>query len=312
MLPRVGVVIGTFERVPELRVTLEAILESSHLPQAIVVVDSSRESIASQNKALCHELNDTGVRIHYLVCDVRSLTFQRNRGLDFLRHQELEYIQVLDDDTYPSRTLIAEQVSLLETKPLAVGVSGRAPNPEAKDRSKLLRLPFVLTGLDSFRTGVVSQGGVGIPVSGSQKGTIKVEWLIGCSMWRGSVFNQVRYEESLRGSCLFEDVDFSVRASRLGQLYVLPQSILNHSMSVTNRPDLELFYYRFSRNRWFVLRSLSRGSFKYLTFGASVLFVALYLVMKSASHPELSRDYLRAVRSTFAGFFDGLSGAQPR
>lgn len=311
-MQRVAVVIGTFERSLELSKTLIAVLQSSHLPSVVVVVDSSNEDTALENRELCEMLSSTKIKFQHLVCETRSVTVQRNLGLDFLKGQEVDYVQILDDDTCPSAELLADQVKFLDKTPTAVGVSGVAPNHNARIRSRIIRLPFVLAGLDSFRPGSVSRAGVGIPISGDEDKPQKVEWLIGCAMWRSSLAETLRFEESLRGSSLFDDVDFSIRASRKGSLHVLPTSTIHHSMSLANRPNLELYYYRFSRNRWFVLKSLSRGANKYIFYGVSVVFMMIYLSVKAFLNPRMAFEYYLSIKSTLLGSFDGVRGAQPR
>jgi GT2 family glycosyltransferase len=312
LLPKVGVVIGTFERTLELNATLKAILQSSLLPVVVVVVDSSNEATSKANRNLCDNLSTTDVEIHHLECETKSVTVQRNKGLDFLKDHEIDYIQILDDDTCPSVELLADQAKFLDQHPMAVGVSGVAPNYHAKKSSGLIRLPFIIAGLDSFRAGAVSRAGVGIPISSDEERPQQVEWLIGCAMWRSSITRSRRFEDSLRGSCLFDDVDYSVRAAKQGSLYVLPKSVLFHSMSLANRPDLELYYYRFSRNRWFVLNSLPRGGHKYISYGFSVVFMSIYLFLKAFLNPKMMFEYLTAIRSTIFGFFDGLRQASPK
>lgn len=311
-MQNVAVVIGTFERALELRATLNSILQSSHLPFVVVVVDSSNKDTADENQALCEMLSTAEIKFRHLVCEAQSVTVQRNVGLDFLKGQDVDYVQILDDDTCPSVELIADQLNFLEQTPTAVGVSGVAPNHNAKMSSRAIRFLFVLAGLDSFRSGSVSRAGVGIPISGDEDKPQKVEWLIGCAMWRSSIALTFRFEESLRGSSLFDDVDFSIRASRKGDLHVLPASTLHHSMSLANRPNLELYYYRFSRNRWFVLKSLSRGAHKYISYGVSVVFMMVYLSLKAVLNPKMALEYFASIKSTVRGFIDALRGSQPR
>jgi GT2 family glycosyltransferase len=308
----VGVVIGTFQRPDQLERTLIALSRSSKEPGPVIVVDSSSADFADSTKVVCEQVSKLGLNVTYLHTETKSLTVQKNLGIQRLLELEVDYIQVLDDDTAPRENFLELLSSHLQKNAEVVGVSGVAPVEGLQNHSPLVRLPFVVAGLDSYRPGSVSAAGVGIPVNCKQSGPIRTEWLIGCSMWRASVFEVELYNETLRGSGLFEDVDFSIRARRFGDLSVVCDAVLDHSMSPSFRPDLGLYHYRFSRNRWLVMRSLRAGLFRHGVFLFSMIFMGLYLLFKWATTPFERKIYWNAVKQNLSGYLAGARNTPPK
>jgi GT2 family glycosyltransferase len=309
---RLGIVIGTFERPAELENTLAGCFNSSLTPEIIVVVDSSLAQSASANKFICKKLGGKSVELVYLHTNVQSVTVQRNMGLDYLAVKSLDFVQILDDDTCPSVDHFSILAGFLSENSDVVGVSGIAPNRDTRSSSKLKRLPFVLAGLDSYRGGAVSRAGVGIPVSFDDLRPQESEWLIGCSMWKFELAQSLRFDDTMRGSCLFDDVDYSIRARERGRLFVLTAAKLNHSMSQMNRPDLSLFHYRFSRNRLIVIRSMRAKFGQYLLFGFSVVFHSATVAFRGLLEPQIRLESLLSALSGIRGYIDGLRRLDPK
>ena len=309
---RLGVVIGTFQRPNQLEVALDALSHSSKTPVSVCVVDSSEEDFAARTKLVCARASERGMNVSYLHTETKSLTVQKNIGIQRLLEHGVDFIQVIDDDTAPRVDFLEILSSYLQNNHEVAGVSGVAPVEGPKKTAPLVRLAFVMAGLDSYRPGSVSITGVGIPVESIQKTPIRTEWLIGCSMWRASVFQEELYNETLRGSGLFEDVEFSVRARRLGGLVVICDAVLDHSMSSSFRPDLGLYHYRFSRNRWLVMHSLKAGYFRYGVFLFSVMFMELYLLFKWATTPIERKTYWDAIKQNLLGYLDGARNNPPK
>lgn len=307
-----GVVIGTFQRPDQLERTLAALSRSSKAPGPVFVVDSSSSEFAQSTKLVCERAHRKGLDVTYTHTDVKSVNVQRNIGIKRLLDIGADFIQVLDDDTAPEKDFLRILSDFLVQNPEAAGVSGVAPVEDIQSTSPIVRLAFVIAGLDSYRPGSVSLSGVGIPIACPQEGPTKAEWLIGCSMWRASVFQSQLFDETLRGSCLFDDVDFSIRARNLGSLSVICDAVLDHSMSPSFRPDLGLYHYRFSRNRWLVMRSLKAGPFRHAAFLSSVIFMELYLLYKWVSNPLKREEYWDAMKQNLLGYLGGVRNTPPK
>jgi len=307
-----GVVIGTFQRPDQLEKTLAALSRSSTLPNFVCVVDSSGDSFSSRTKFVCEQASNLGLTVTYIHTETKSVTAQRNTGVNRLLELGVDFIQVLDDDTAPRENYLEILLSCLLRNPEVAGVSGVAPVEGAKKSAPLVRLAFVIAGLDSYRPGAVSAAGIGIPVDCSKGEPTRSEWLIGCSMWRASVFHAEVFDQTLKGSSLFDDVDFSVRARRLGDLVVFCSAVLDHDMSPDFRPNLGLHHYRFSRNRWLVMRSLRAGTVRHFGFFLSVVFMAVYLAYKSLALRHERQEYWNAMKQNLLGYLDGLKNSPPK
>ena len=254
---RFGVVVATYSRPLELAKALTFISTQAVKPVAVVVVDSSPSEDALKTKEACSN-SPENLSVTYLKSNTASSTVQRNEGIEELLKHNLDFIQVLDDDTMPSVDYCQRLIEVLLKYPSAVGASGvTVPTPPKPTFTQSVgRFIFVLFGLESYRGGSVSPAGCGIPVWRRSTSIQQVEWLFGCSMWRVNIFEKLRFNNRLVGAALAEDLHFSILASREGKLFVDPKAHLGHSYSPIERPDQAKFAYRFARNRWYVVRDM--------------------------------------------------------
>jgi GT2 family glycosyltransferase len=163
---------------------------------------------------------------------IKSAAIQRNIGLDHV-FVDSEFLCFLDDDVLPNPDYLLRLVSGLN-KVEAVGISGIALNPSKHESMRqkpkgLFGSTQRIFGLDSNCDGKLLRSGVNIPVRTYSGPVQNVDWLIGCSVWRYSKILDLRFESDFLGQSLSEDVIFSVRASKRGQLLVDPNVHLAHS-----------------------------------------------------------------------------------
>lgn len=289
----IGVVIATKDRPYDLQRTLGGLELQTKIPDLVVVCDSSELSKRDQVKRVVCE---SSLRILLVETSLNSLTRQKNLAIETMRsNSQVEYIQILDDDTIPDRCYVEKMIRLLTHDACTVGVSGITfpfvkPYPPQTITEYVLRL----CGLYSRKQGVVTSAGIGIPVRSTSTEVVHADWLIGCSMWKTFVFDQLKYENDFMGSGLFEDVVFSVRARKLGHLLVDPTAILNHESSPTNRPTQYLESYRFVRNRLRVVRYCSplRGI---VSFPISTIVFLGFLMTRGREGFEAAKGLLRGV-----------------
>lgn len=301
--------IATYNRPSELRSVLEAVRNSTHKVSAVVIVDASEPMIAKLVETMCLDFADLSVR--YIRSERGSLCHQRNLGKKHLAQLDIDYVQVLDDDTRPAPDYIGILAMELDGNEKVVGVSGITHQNSQPPRGSIVRKTvFWLIGLESFTPGSVSRAGCGIaPATTSIQNT---KWLFGCSMWRSSFHKTQDYLDQLPGSSLFEDTEYSLRASSSGTLRVVPSAVLHHSLSPIERPPLVLYSYRFSRNRWFVIQAM-KGLDKYIWYFISVLSLAAWHLCRSLfARASNSRDELRrAGFATIRGAVDALRKVDP-
>jgi GT2 family glycosyltransferase len=242
------VIICTRNRREDLEEALSSLRQQSRQPELVTIVDSSD---ASESQELIGRIQgEVGFQLRYCR-SLPGLPLQRNVGIRMSRGDVLHFID--DDVILDPGYLAALAKSFEDSDDALTGAGGLIVNQEPRSPRWWWRLAL----LDSKRQGVVLPSGVNIMVSSASSG-FDVEWLSGCSMsYRRSTFDTVKFDESLAGYALMEDVDFSLRASKLGRLALVPSALLVHKVSQVGRWDQEqrtrtAIY----RRAWFVKKNL--------------------------------------------------------
>jgi glycosyltransferase involved in cell wall biosynthesis len=276
-----SVVIPTRNRDASLRNLLNKIIEQTSQPDEIIIVDSSEISQSS------YEIINKSIK--YLHTTEKSAARQRNIGIISVK-QDIQVLFFLDDDTNPNSTYFEDMLGTLISLQ-AVGVSGLAINTEKIERIKPLGvLGFIkkISFLDSNIDGKLLISGVGIPVRKRNVGIIEVDWLIGCSCWDFGKIKDLKFEEDFMGYSLGEDVIFSVKARKLGKLFVNSNIFLNHLE--LPQTDLNIIkhnymwvYYRFRLSKY-----NSNKFVFYLAFYLSVLSKLIFSLINMPRRPIMS------------------------
>ena len=152
-----SVVIPTRNRETALKNLLNKILDQTHLPEQIIIVDSSDINQTS------YGIIDKSIK--YLHTTEKSAAKQRNIGMTFV-NENVRFLFFLDDDTNPNLTYFENMLNTLISLN-AIGVSGLAINAEKTERTKprgLLGFIKKVFFLDSDIDGKLLISGVGIPV----------------------------------------------------------------------------------------------------------------------------------------------------
>lgn len=235
----VAVVIPTLNRHHLLRELLSELVNQEVAPEQVIVVDASDKPF---------KMNSCQGRIKVISSSIRSAAVQRNLGIQQLKESDakIEFIAFLDDDVKPSPSYLRLLCQALIENPDAVGVSGLAigTNEKPRRKSNILKILKLIGG-----EGSLSPAGVNIPIR-NNKGITEAEWLIGCSLWRYSMINDLQFEADFDGQSVFEDVIFSMRAARRGRLLVDPQVRFDHLLAVESRPNSFQHYRSWVRNRY--------------------------------------------------------------
>jgi glycosyltransferase involved in cell wall biosynthesis len=276
-----SVVIPTRNRDASLRNLLNKIIEQTSQPDEIIIVDSSEISQSS------YEIINKSIK--YLHTTEKSAARQRNIGIISVK-QDIQVLFFLDDDTNPNSTYFEDMLGTLISLQ-AVGVSGLAINTEKIERIKprgILGFIKKISFLDSNIDGKLLISGVGIPVRKRNVGIIEVDWLIGCSCWDFGKIKDLKFEEDFMGYSLGEDVIFSVKARKLGKLFVNSNIFLNHLE--LPQTDLNIIkhnymwvYYRFRLSKY-----NSNKFVFYLAFYLSVLSKLIFSLINMPRRPIMS------------------------
>lgn len=264
------VIICTRNRPRDLESALLAIGRST-CALDVLVVDSS-DSIQSRD-VVCRisegPLAEWNVR--YLHTEP-GLPLQRNIGLD---HSSSSIVHFIDDDADVSPTYFEYIAQAFEDQGrTVVGVGGVQEHvlPRKPNRLRLL------AQLEA-RPGRVSRSAVNNMVTIPSPTPVEVDWLSGCAMsYRTKVARETRFDESLIGYALGEDVEFSLRIGYRGKLLIETRARVDHKFSDVNRYDLARVIRETVVHRQ---RLISRhpDRFSWWAYGVSISFdAALYFI----------------------------------
>ncbi len=269
-----SLIICTYKRPLPLLKLLRSLKEQTFYPNEVLVIDGSSDN--DTMRMLC-ENNFEKLKYYQVEPEFRGLTRQRNYGIAQVA-KDIEVICFLDDDTVLSPTYFEEILKTYEKYPTALGVGGYINNEvkwefvgddyhpkinefyfdgwKRKDGSR-----FVLRkrlGLDSDRQPAClpdfSHGrSVGfLPPSGK---TYQVEQFMGgVSSFKVEVLQKHKFSTYFEGYGLYEDADFTLRMSKIGDLYVNTAAQLGHFHDVAGRPNKYEYGKMVVRNGWYVWR----------------------------------------------------------
>lgn len=270
-----SLIICTYNRRKAIEILMNSIVHQSLYPNQIVIVDGSLNDATK----IYFETENVQNLDYYLVdASTRGLTKQRNFGISKVNDTS-EIICFLDDDTILDTTYFSEIIQTYQKFPDAYGVGGYITN-EVKWEQNLVDFKgsdkfftydgfhriedkrFVLRkflGLDSD----VSPGfsplfshGRSISYLPPSGKTYKVEQLMGgVSSFPKKVLDNHKFSTYFEGYGLYEDAEFTIRISKLGQLYLNTNATLAHHHDASGRPNRYHYGKMVVRNGWYVWRT---------------------------------------------------------
>jgi len=222
-----GFIVPTLNRPNELNRLLRSLYNQSVLPQAIIIVDGTAQSIAAGI------LHDDRVPIIYAHDIPPGLAKQRNTGIALIP-SALTHVGFLDDDLVLAPDACAEIVKLIEEE--GPGLGGVSFNI-TEEGNRRARLPMWLLGQWPLKTGTVAK-------NGSVEGNYNLshskywQWLCGgATVWHTEVLRTYSFDEWYKGYSLWEDVDFSYRVSKKWRLAVAVNARVQHLHIPPSRQD---------------------------------------------------------------------------
>ncbi len=252
-----SLIICTYSRAKSLKRLLESVQNQILYPDEILIVDGSGDS---ETETMLSE--NYYERLTYFQVDEenRGLTKQRNFGISKLS-DDSEILCFLDDDIVLQSDYFDKLISTFIQYPDAKGVGGAIINADVwKNKSEDKRIEFAnyyykdwVRKLGSRnvlrkRLGLLSKELPGIMPSFSHGFTIgfypptgeihKVEYFMGgVSAYRKELFDKIKFSDYFEGYGLYEDMDFCLRASKTGQLYLNTGAQVCHLHEESGRPD---------------------------------------------------------------------------
>ncbi len=269
-----SLIICTYQRPEALLKLLKSVQLQSLYPDQILIVDGSI-NLETQNTL---ERN-TFEHLEYFLVDNENqgLTKQRNFGISKVS-KDIEVVCFLDDDIVLTPEYFENLIGTYTEMPDAIGVggaiidevewrksfSGETPKFSEfslddyvrKDSSRfLLRKKLGLLG-DSFPTFMPEEGhGRSVGFLPPSNKIYNVETFMGgVASYRKKVFEQLKFSTYFEGYGLYEDTDFTLRCSKIGNLYLNTAAKLYHYHDEDGRPNQLKFGKMVVRNGWYVWR----------------------------------------------------------
>lgn len=202
----------------------------------IIVVDSSNETVFNENRKQVHSFFPSA----YHCKSSPNLGKQRNYGASLASGDILFFF---DDDIELSKDYFLSIIRAFNDE-RTLAVTGYVVNQKDLCRfEKLLRKFFLLSDIRNSKTFRKISGFYSFPFHCSSDMEIKAIW--GCNMAiKANYFQKELFDESLR---MYEDVDFSFRLGKRGQLKLVRKAELIHYRSPKNRlPPQKLLAYQAS------------------------------------------------------------------
>ena len=280
----ISLIIPTYNRVDDLRVTLEAIKPHIAKLREIIVVDQSTNDLT---KKLVDSLRKKN--IIYVRSDVPALTIARNKGVRAASRSS-RLILFIDDDVSLDKDYFDEMVRVFNEHPNALGVGGYylAPGMCEGKFERVVRKLFFIEHHARNSARVLSAYGAVYP--SELDSTIVAQWVPGFNMaFKKEVFSKIEFDEKLRRYSLAEDFDFTYRVhtSRPGSLYLTPFAKLIHRVSSIERyPAKRISYMNQAHHFYLNYKNFNKTAkeaaiFLWAVFGITLLRTVLYVLTPS-------------------------------
>ncbi len=278
------IIIPTYNRAEDLRVTLESIKPYIARLGEIIIVDQSTDDLTKKLVGSLRKKNITYVR-----SDVPALTVARNRGVKAASRSS-KLILFIDDDVSLDKGYFDEIVRVFNEHPNALGVGGYylAPGMCEGRFERAIRRLFLIEHHARNSARVLSAYGAVYP--SELDSIIAAQWIPGFNMtFKREIFSKMKFDEKLRRYSLAEDFDFTYRVHSLspGSLYLTPLAKLVHRVSSVERyPAKRISYMNQAHHFYLNYKNFNKNAkeaviFLWAIFGITFLRIALYLIKPS-------------------------------
>ena len=287
-----SIVIATFERSEELRVTLDSIAAQTRLPQRVIIVDASHDG---QTRAVA----DTFTARLPLHCEraIRpSSAVQRNQGA---AHVGTPLIAFLDDDVVVRPETFATIVAALEHDEAQRigGIAGRIEGLQHRPPRGLLWWYYRLQAGYAHPTYGAKLFGAAInclpTYAESDADLIRSDWLNStCVFYRTALFAREKFPE-FEGYSFLEDVHVSARIGRTHDLFFHRTATFEHrdATSTFKRDARQLARMRV-RHRRVVARDIVGLREPALTFKLLLHRLFTSACLLRSRHPSWQQEFL--------------------
>jgi GT2 family glycosyltransferase len=322
-----ALIICTYNRRKSLLLLLDSVKKQSLYPDQLIIIDGStnEDTAKSLKLGLFPKLKYFKVN-----SEDRGLTRQRNIGIAKVS-ENTDIVCFLDDDTVLKPSYFYYLIKTYLDYPSAIGVGGyildeikwRKSTSNNIDydefqydgwvrklgsRNKLRKKIGLLSNEAPGRMPEYSHG-LSISFLPPSNKTYPVDFFMGgVASYKFSLFSRMKFSSYFEGYGLYEDMDFCLRASKQGQLYVNTSAALYHYHDVAGRPNKFNYGKMVIRNGWYVWRvKNSNPNFKSRAkwHGVTLLLILIRLsnILNSSKRTEAFTESLGRIIGWVSLFF---------
>jgi len=282
-----SLIICTYQRPKAIISLLNSVLKQTLYPDEIIIVDGS---LNDDTKTRISKNNYQHLNYYKVDEEDRGLTKQRNFGILKVA-KNIDVVCFLDDDTILDKNYFKELLSTYADHKNAVGVGGYITNEVKWEKLRDSNCPKNYFCLDGFKRkeGVrfrvrmflklmdntppgfmpTYSHGRSIGYLPPSNKIYPVEFFMGgVSSFKKELLDKIKFSTYFEGYGLYEDLDFCLRASKIGNLYVNTVAKLAHYHEEAGRPNKFNYGKMVVRNGWYVWRI----KYPKPTFKAKILF----------------------------------------
>lgn len=269
-----SLIICTYNRPVSLCALLRSLETQSRRPDEVIIVDGSTDDLTE--RAIADGVRNLHIRYFHVNDEQRGLTKQRNFGLVNVG-QDADIIAFLDDDVILDPKYFQSILLTYRNNPEAIGVGGYIVN---EVKWKFLGVDYKPKFTEFYFEGWVRKEqsrmllrkifGLYPETPGQQPGfshglsvgyfppsdkIYKVDFFMGgVASYKKEIFDKITFSEYFQGYGLYEDLEFTLRASKIGPLYLNTASRLEHHHHPGGRPNSFRYGIMVVRNGWYVWR----------------------------------------------------------
>ena len=267
-----SLVICTYERYASLERLMDSVEEQNLYPNEILIVDGS---LNDKTEKLIQAKRYRNLNYFKVGENDRGLTRQRNYGISKLA-SDSEIVCFLDDDIVLDKYYFKNLINTYNLFPDAIAVGGIILNETEWAKMEInqevkfdefLKDGFVrklglrnhvrkkLNLLSNEPPGFMPTFSHGLSISFlPPTGAIyPVEFFMGgVSSYNKEIFKKISFSKYFEGYGLYEDMDFCLRASRIGEMYVNTGAQVYHLHEEAGRPDYFKYGKMVVRNGYYV------------------------------------------------------------
>ncbi|MBI4847505.1 MAG: glycosyltransferase family 2 protein [Nitrospirae bacterium] len=216
---KISVVIATKGRPDSLQECLRSISEQEIAVTEVIIVDQTPQPIDQSTLQSVLGVSSASPRlIYHWNPAITGLPQARNVGV---RLSSGDFIQFIDDDAALDNEYFVHLLPVF-SDPIVGGGTGLIIEMGREKRRLLRDFFFRLFYLGPFREDRTEV------LLSPPSSRVAMHTLSGCGLYRHQVFDEFKFDETLIGHAVGEDLDFSYRVSQKWRLILEPRALLYH------------------------------------------------------------------------------------